>query len=53
MVLMLILKDYLNGYCIHHCLTSRKISEKGRKMHVEGIRLLKQLLKEKVKIIEL
>lgn len=43
-VLVLLLQNYLSDFCMQHSLTSRKINGKGKRMHIEGIRLLQQSL---------
>lgn len=43
-VLILLLQKYLSDFCMQHSLTSRKINGKGKRMHIEGIRLLQQSL---------
>jgi hypothetical protein len=37
----LVMKHYLNSHCTTHCLTSRKINADGRRLHLDGMRLLR------------
>jgi hypothetical protein len=37
LILRILLRQYLNGYAICHCLTSRRIEKVAIKMHLEGL----------------
>lgn len=42
MILLVLLRHYLNNHAVSHCMTSRRIELSSLKMHLSGLKVLYQ-----------